>query len=237
MSDKKVFLSVSAHVGDGALSAGPLLAQMALEGHSTYILDLTPGERGHPRMEPEAYKEQKLQEAQSFADAIGAKSIVFDDYTDGFLDYNDEVASRVAKLIREIRPNVVVAHWVNSIHTDHSNASKIAQRARYLAGLPGGVATGLPRYGVPQLLFAENWEDSEGFVANTYVPISDEAFNAWLKGISTHAFARGETYGFRYIDYYTALMTVRGALAGGAGFPRAVALADEPGFTKVVTDF
>ena len=166
-------------------------------------MDLTPGERGHPRMTPEDYRRQKLEEAQSFADAIGAMSIVLDEYSDGFLEANDEVASKVALLIRQLKPDVMVTHWVNSIHRDHAYASKIADRGRFLAGLPGGIDTDLPRHGVSQFFFAENWEDMDGFVADTYVPIGEEAFEAWLAGISTHAFARGETYGFRYIDYYT----------------------------------
>lgn len=237
MSEKKTFLSVSAHVGDGALSSGPFLAQMVQQGHEAYILDLTPGERGHPRMTPEDYRRQKLGEAQSFAHAIGATSIVLDEYSDGFLEANDEVASKVALLIRQLKPDVMVTHWVNSIHRDHAYASKIADRARFLAGLPGGIDTDLPRHGVSQFFFAENWEDMDGFVADTYVPIGEEAFEAWLAGISTHAFARGETYGFRYIDYYTSLMGVRGALAGGVGFPRAIAMAQEAGQHRVITDF
>lgn len=230
---KKVVLSISAHVGDGALSAGPALAEMALRGNDVYLLDLTPGERGHPRLTPEDYRLQKLEEAAAFADAIGATSIVYDDQTDGFLEATDAIASRVALLIREIKADVIIAHWCNSIHTDHENASVIALRARYLAGLPGGVDTELPRHGVSQLYYAENWEDEEGFTPNVYMPISDQAFQAWLNGVSTHAFARGETYGFRYIDYYTALMTMRGALAGGKGFPRAVAMSQFPSPVRV----
>lgn len=238
------FLSVSGHIGDGALSAGPFLAQMVQQGHRAVVLDLTPGERGHPRLTPAEYRLQKLDEARSFADAIGATSVVFDDQTDGFLEDSDEIAGRVARLIRELKPDVMVTHWVNSIHTDHMNASNIAMRARFLAGLPGGLEklqgvsdAELPRHGVAEVFYAENWEDMDGFVADTYVPIGEAAFESWLSGISTHAFARGETYGFRYIDYYTALMGVRGALAGGAGFPRAIAMAQEAGRSRVVTDF
>ncbi len=233
----KTFLAISGHIGDGELTAGPLLAQMALEGHRVHILDLTPGERGHPRLTPAEYKIQKIHEAEFFADAIGATVTVFDDQSDGFLGTDEAVALRVAALIREIKPDVIVTHWKKSIHSDHENASTIATRARFLAGLPFEMEDGLPRHGVSQLLYAENWEDMEGFTPSVYVPISQEAFDRWHTGISEHAFARGETYGFRYIDYYTALMTMRGALAGGAGFPRAVALATDAGGHKVVTEF
>lgn len=233
---QKTYLAISAHVGDGALTAGPLLAEMASRGHRCYLLDLTPGERGHPRLTPAEYRKQKLREARIFAEETGITSIVFDDLTDGFLDVNDDVAARVAEIIRDVRPDAIITHWTKSIHTDHENASQIAQRARFLAGLPGGIDSDLPRHSTPRFFFAENWEDQEGFVPDTYVPIDEESFQAWLAGISSHAFARGETYGFRYIDYYSSLMAMRGALAGGAGFPRAIALAEESSPARVALE-
>ena len=83
----------------------------------------------------------------------------------------------------------------------------------FLASIPIEEET-LPRHTVPSILHAENWEDMEGFQADTFVPIPDEAYDRWRTGISEHAFARGETYGFRYIDYYSALMEVKGCLVG-----------------------
>jgi LmbE family N-acetylglucosaminyl deacetylase len=161
-------------------------------------------------MPPADYKEQKLAEGQAFASHIGASFHVFDDLSDGYLHPTDDVAERIAALIRELRPDVVVAHWKHSIHTDDVHASLLAERGRFLAGLP---IEGVSRHGVGKLLYAENWEDMEGFRPTESVPIPDEAFTLWREAIAGQAFARGETYGFRYIDYYTALMTMRGCLA------------------------
>jgi hypothetical protein len=58
----RTVLAIGAHIGDMDLTAGPLLATHALAGHRTAILALTPGERGHPRMSPEEYREQKIAE-------------------------------------------------------------------------------------------------------------------------------------------------------------------------------
>lgn len=121
-------------------------------------------------------------------------------------------------MIREVKPDVVISHWHRSIHSDHVHAAVLAERGRFLAGLP---QEGRERHGVRRLVYAENWEDAEGFEIGGYVPVSDEAFERWRAGIEGQAFARGETYGFRYIDYYTALMTVRGCMARSE---RAVAL-------------
>ncbi|MEV0797309.1 PIG-L family deacetylase [Kribbella sp. NPDC050281] len=231
----KAVLAVGAHIGDMDLTAGPTLAKLVLEGASATIVALTPGERGHPRMTPSEYKKQKIAEGEAFAAAIGADFLVLD-HSDGFLPDSDDVALELATIIRDKQPDTLIAHWKHSIHRDHEHASSLAERARFLAGLPSdqeldgmegavGKLAALPRHGVRSILHAENWEDMEGFQPSMYVPIPDEAFYLWVSAIRHQAFARGETYGFRYIDYYTALMTTRGCLAG---YPRACAFHTNP---------
>jgi LmbE family N-acetylglucosaminyl deacetylase len=210
-------LAIGAHIGDMDLTAGPTLAKLVLEGPNATIVALTPGERGHPRLAPSEYKKQKIAEGEAFATAIGADFMVLD-HSDGFLPDTDEVALELATIIREKQPDTIITHWKNSIHSDHEHAARLAERARFLAGLP--MDHELPPHGVRTFLHAENWEDMEGFHPSLYVPIPDEAFYRWVSAIRHQAFARGETYGFRYIDYYTALMTTRGCLAS---YPRACA--------------
>ncbi|TWD75271.1 LmbE family N-acetylglucosaminyl deacetylase [Kribbella amoyensis] len=216
-------LAIGGHIGDMDLTAGPTLAKLVGEGASATIVALTYGERGHPRLSPAEYKTQKLAEGEAFATAIGADFIALD-HSDGFLPDTDEVALELASIIREKQPDTLITHWKHSIHRDHEYAAKLAERARFLAGLP--MDHELPRHSVRTFLHAENWEDMEGFQPTTYVPIPDDAFYRWVGAIRHQAFARGETYGFRYIDYYTALMTMRGCLAG---YPRACAFMDPRG--------
>lgn len=223
-------LAIGAHIGDMDLTAGPTLATHALAGDRAVLLALTPGERGHPRLSPQEYKRQKIEEGQAFAGGIGAEFRVFEDQSDGFLGRSDEIALRVADVIREVQPDQVIAHWGASIHTDHENASYLAERGRFFAGLP--LERDAPRHGVKRFVYAENWEDARGFEPSTYVPIPDEAFEKWRAAIGGQAFARGETYGFRYIDYYTALMSLRGCLAGVA---RACAVATSAGSRETVS--
>jgi LmbE family N-acetylglucosaminyl deacetylase len=215
----RTIMAVGGHIGDMDLAAGPLLAQTVLDGGRAVLVALTPGERGHPTMPVDEYRQQKIAEGQAFAERIGAELTVFDDLSDGFLTPADSVAARVAVLIRRYRPDTLIAHWRRSIHTDHEHASTIASRARFLAGLPGwqpddpAAADENRRHAVTRFWYAENWEDAHGFVPDAYVPVSNEAFDTWRVAIAGQAFARGETYGFRYIDYYTAQLTLRGCLA------------------------
>jgi LmbE family N-acetylglucosaminyl deacetylase len=223
----RTVLAVGAHIGDMDLTAGPTLAKLVLEGASATIVALTPGERGHPRLSPSEYKKQKIAEGEEFAAAIGADFVVLD-HSDGFLPDTDEVATELAAIIREKQPDTLITHWKHSIHRDHEHAARLSERARFLAGLPSEGVDKLddyPRHSVRTFLHAENWEDMEGFQPTIYVPIPDDAFYCWVAAIRHQAFARGETYGFRYIDYYTALMTTRGCLAG---YPRACAFHSTP---------
>ena len=208
----KTVIAIGGHIGDMELTAGPTLAKMVLEGSRAIIVDCTYGERGHPRLTPTEYREQKLREGKFFADTIGAEFVALD-YSDGFLPDDEAVAKQIAHIIREARPEVLITHWTESMHRDHMNAAKAALRGVFLASIPIEDET-LPRHTVASILHAENWEDMEGFEADTFVSIPDEAFELWHTGISEHAFARGETYGFRFIDYYSALMQVKGCLVG-----------------------
>nr|WP_174255944.1 PIG-L family deacetylase [Phytoactinopolyspora mesophila] len=226
-------MAVGGHIGDMDLAVGPLLAQAVLDGGRAALVALTPGERGHPRLGIDEYRKQKLTEGHAFAAAIGAEFHVFDDISDGFLQPTDDVAARLARLIRDIRPDTLIAHWRHSIHTDHEHACQITERARFLAGLPGWAPEDGERHGVARLLYAENWEDARGFEADSYAPISTEAFEMWSTAIQGQAFARGETYGFRYIDYYSAQLIMQGCLART---DRAVALSSGDGGRFVVID-
>lgn len=208
----KTVIAVGGHIGDMELTAGPTLAKVVLEGGRAIIIDATYGERGHPLLTPTVYREQKLHEARFFAEKIGAELIVLD-YSDGFLPDDEAVAEQIAAVIREAKPDILITHWLHSMHRDHERAAQAALRAAFLASIPIEEIRA-ERHSVGTILHAENWEDMEGFEADTFFAIPDEAYELWREGIQEHAFARGETYGFRFIDYYSALMQVKGCLVG-----------------------
>lgn len=213
----KTLMAIGGHIGDMDLTAGPTLAKAVQAGQRAIIVACTYGERGHPTMSPDDYRAQKVREGEEFARDIGAEFRVLD-YSDGFLPDGDEAAQQLADIIRAEKPDAIITHWTRSIHRDHERAALLAERARFLASLPLGSPLG--RHGVPLVLHADNWEDAAGFEPDRYVAIPVEAFEVWRAAIQKQAFARGETYGFRYIDYYTAMMTAKGCLAG---VPRACA--------------
>ncbi|WP_326821094.1 PIG-L family deacetylase [Streptosporangium sp. NBC_01639] len=225
-------LAIGAHAGDMDLTAGAVLAQHVQAGDQATLLHLTLGERGHPRVPVAEYAEQKREEAERFAAAIGA-GVRFLDYEDGLLPEDEDVKMRVGDLIRELRPDVVLTHWSESIHKDHARTHRIVLDARFYGGLRT-LARELPAYWAGELYYADNWEDAEGYRPDVSVELTEEAYETWSQAITGYAFARGETYGFPYVDYYRALTIVRGA---PAGFRRAQAFMAPKGSRDVRTRY
>lgn len=206
----RTILAIGAHAGDIELTAGQLLLAQHDRGDRVVILHMTLGEGGNPTLSPEQYGAQKKREAQAVASAMGAE-VMFAPYRDGEIPNTEEVRRYVADVIRQVKPTLVVTHWKNSMHRDHANTSVIVQDAVLLASLEG-VKTAHPAWrGVRGVWYAENWEDPEGFHPYVYVSTAG-VVSRWKEIVSSYEFAHTAT-GFPYIDYYTALATVRGAEA------------------------
>ena len=205
---QKTILAIGAHAGDAELTMGPVLAAEHARGTRVVILDLTLGEKGHPTLSAEQYGTQKRREATAVAAALGAE-IEIGPYRDAELPDNEETRQWVASAIRRIRPTLIITHWKESIHRDHSATSAIVRDAVLLAALPGVVGVrGEPRRGM-SVWYAENWEDTPGFTPYLYVAVDSASWSKWRDAVSGFEFARGAT-GFPYIEYYDALGRVRG---------------------------
>ncbi|CAH0121192.1 Mycothiol S-conjugate amidase [Paenibacillus sp. CECT 9249] len=226
-------LAIGGHAGDMDLTAGAVIAKYTQAGHRATFLHLTPGEKGHPRLSPEDYAKQKVEEAHRFAEIVGA-DVRFLAYKDAELPVNDEVKYEVADVIREVKPDIIITHWKGSIHKDHANTHYIVEDARFYAALKT-IQRELPAHFAGKLYYADNWEDPYDFHPEVFVDIPEEAYEAWVKAMNVYAYARGETSGFPFIEYYKALTVVRGA---PAGFKRAQAFAVPRGaLTKRVQFF
>ncbi|WP_152397523.1 PIG-L deacetylase family protein [Paenibacillus guangzhouensis] len=206
-------LAIGGHVGDAELTAGGVLASHALKGDRIVTLAMTAGERGVPAGRDMAeYRVQKVNEAKAFAEMLGGESIVFD-IPDGELQDNDEMRFRVADVIREVRPNIIITHFKNSMHKDHKTTHRIVNDARFYAGL-ASFEREKPAFFASKLYYAENWEDAVDYKPYVYVDFSQEAYDLWVKAVSQHWFVTGSA-SFPYLEYYKHLARVRGIEARG----------------------
>jgi LmbE family N-acetylglucosaminyl deacetylase len=227
----RTILAIGAHAGDMELTTGAVLAGARQRGDRVVLLHLTLGEGGNPALSPAAYGDQKRREALAVGAALGAE-VRFAPYRDGELPDDDAARRYVADVIREVRPTHVFTHWKDGMHKDHIAASAIARDAVLLASL-AGVVTDHPAWrGVRAVWYADNWEDAPGFAPFVYVAVGD-AFETWRSAVVRYEFVGGRISSFPYLDYYTALATVRGAVAGKG---RAVSFAIEPFGQRRVLD-
>ncbi|KGA96777.1 LmbE family protein [Alkalihalobacillus alcalophilus ATCC 27647 = CGMCC 1.3604] len=207
--DKKSLVIVGAHCGDGEIQAGAIAHKYAKNGWNVTFLHLTAGEKGNPpHLSVEEYRKQKIEEAEKVAGILGGKSITLE-YKDAELTFNDDIITDVATLMRQLRPDVVITHWENSIHPDHSLCQRIVEAAQLKAGLQGFDLDGLNPHYYPYY-HSENWEDMEGYEPDIFVDVTEE-FETYLEALSNYWFIMNSA-SFRYFDYYKALGTVRGCL-------------------------
>lgn len=140
-------LVIAPHPDDGELGCGGLLARAKAEQQSTGILDLTKGEMGS-----KGTVEIRVQEA------IEASRILGLDYRgnlglpDGMLADMESQRWALSKVIRELRPRVVIAPNESDRHPDHGAASRLCAAAIHFAGLRKAPVEGTP-HKVERLLF------------------------------------------------------------------------------------
>ena len=210
-------LAIAAHPGDAFFAMGAPVAVATHAGGQGWLLSLSLGERGSAVIPPQQYGLAQRQAAEKGAALIGAKALLLS-YPDGEIPVNEEAKFAVCDVIRACKPLTIVTHWKGSWHKDHRACHEIVNDAIFYAGLPA-IARTEPPHNVRKLYFASNWEDADGFVADTYLEITP-VFDNWLKACNEFPMWRGET-GFRYNDYYSSLAVGQGCLSN---FTRAVAL-------------
>jgi LmbE family N-acetylglucosaminyl deacetylase len=206
----KTILAIGAHAGDMELTAGALLLKQRQLGDRIVLLHLTLGEGGNPKMSPAAYGTQKRREAEAAARLLGAE-VRFGPYRDGELPNNEETRRFVASVIRQVRPSLVITHWRESLHRDHATTHAVVVDAVLLASLESVQTDAPPHRGV-RLWYAENWEDADEFKPYVYVDVTGQ-MGRWRDVVTSYEFVRGGLSSFAYLDYYTALATLRGAEA------------------------
>jgi N-acetylglucosamine malate deacetylase 1 len=132
-------LAIFAHPDDAELLCGGALARGVDRGERVGILDLTRGELGS-----RGTAELREEEAEAARRELGVHLRRNAGLPDGRLDDGHEARRLVAGILRELRPRVVVTHWLEGRHPDHRAAARLVTAACYLAGLRNLDASGEP---------------------------------------------------------------------------------------------
>lgn len=135
-------LVVVAHPDDAEFQAGATLAKWAGAGCDVHHLVLTDGSKGtwDPDADPAALIEERRAEQRAASAVLGGTDVHFLDLVDGELTAGSTNRREVARVIRTVRPDVVVGHdpWKRyRLHPDHEAAGRLCVDGIVAARDPG----------------------------------------------------------------------------------------------------
>ena len=173
-------LVIFAHPDDAEFMCGGTVAAWAAEGTEVHYCVITDGSAGNN--EPGFTREQvapvREREQRAAAEVLGVKGIDFLGFLDGELEVTRETRKAVTRVVRRVRPEVLVAPdpsrlWTGSgyiNHWDHKQAGTLALCA-VMPDAPSRpqfaelLDEGLEPFGIPNLMLATEEPD-------TYVDIT-----------------------------------------------------------------
>ena len=123
-------LAFGAHPDDIELTVGGILAKSSRRGYRTAAVDLTQGEMG-TRGTPA----ERLQECRRAAKILGLSARENLGLPDGGLELRLDYRRAAAAAIRRLRPEIILAPWVEDTHPDHAAAGQIVRAAYFDARL------------------------------------------------------------------------------------------------------
>lgn len=123
-------LALAAHRDDIEQTCGGTLLKASQRGQRTGILDLTQGEMG-----TRGTAEERAKEAADAAKILGVNWRRALDIPDSRVENTWENRLKVASVIRETRPRVLILPYWKGRHPDHYTASVLGYEACFLAGL------------------------------------------------------------------------------------------------------
>jgi LmbE family N-acetylglucosaminyl deacetylase len=130
MPDTVDILAIAAHRDDVEQTCGGTLLKMAQRGYRTAILDLTQGEMG-----TRGSAEDRAREADQSATLLHVSWRRALDIPDGRVENTWENRLKIARVLRQLQPRVVILPYWQGRHPDHYTCSTLGYEACFLAGL------------------------------------------------------------------------------------------------------
>lgn len=203
MTEPLRILIVAGHPADAFDNAGGTLCHHAARGDQVTALVLTQGARVHDEVlsgqmlsaerVPDAEElarliqeraEVKRQEVRQACAILDIREVRFLEYDDAVLTVSEPIILAVARVIREVRPHVVITSWPGESGGYANQHATTAQIALNAIGAAGGVAPGdsNPPHHVAQVFFmaipacaarTTVFDSQGGYYADVIVDVSD----------------------------------------------------------------
>ncbi|MFN0006811.1 MAG: bacillithiol biosynthesis deacetylase BshB1 [Planctomycetota bacterium] len=123
-------LVVAAHPDDAEISVGGTMLRLSRARKRVGVVDLTRGEMG-----TRGSAADRARETEAASALLGLAVRHNLDLPDGRVLPTIEARERLAAIIREHQPEVLLAHSTDDLHPDHRAAGELGRAAWYLSGL------------------------------------------------------------------------------------------------------
>ncbi len=135
--------AVAAHPDDIEFLMAGTLVRLAEAGHELHYMNIANGSCGTSTLPAEEIVRIRTAEARAAAESVGA---VFHEplVADLQVFYEPRLLSRVAAVMREVAPEILLVQSPTDYMEDHQNAARLAVTAAFVRGMPN-VTTDPPR--------------------------------------------------------------------------------------------
>ena len=146
-------LAIAAHRDDVEQTCGGTLLKMAELGCRTAILDLTQGEMG-----TRGSTDDRAREAEEAAHILKVGWRQALDIPDGRVENTYENRLKVARVIRQLRPRVLILPYWQARHPDHATAGVLGYESAFFSGL-AKLDLGAPAHRPFKIIYASLYAD------------------------------------------------------------------------------
>jgi bacillithiol biosynthesis deacetylase BshB1 len=174
-------LAIAAHRDDVEQTCGGTLLRMAARGLHTAILDLTQGEAG-----TRGSAAERGREAAEAARMLGVAWRRALDLPDGAIENSLENRIKIVRVLRRLRPRVVILPYWQARHPDHATASILGAEACFLSGL-AKIDTGSPPHRPFKIVYASLYADVRPSFIVDITPFIEQRHQALMAYQSQYA--------------------------------------------------
>jgi LmbE family N-acetylglucosaminyl deacetylase len=202
-----IILSLLAHPDDAEILCGGTLILLADLGWEIHVCSMSPGDCGSTTLPAVEIAEIRRQEGRDGARVLGGTYHCLEE-RDLQMHYDRSSTSKACGLLREVRPDVVIAHSPADYMLDHEETSRVARAACFNAPIPNAPApegSAAPIDHIPALYYGDAVEDVDplgrAVTPSFLVDVSDVAERK-LEALAKHASQREWLRAQHDIDEY-----------------------------------